>query len=85
MKLKELRDFINTIPKEMDNFSVVNGEVGYLDPEDDSSMVYRVDMPIITVYVDEQSEEVCLFHQTREDVNNIFPNRESNGDTEGTK
>jgi hypothetical protein len=47
-------------------------------------MVYRVDNPIIALYVDENTKEVCMFHQTQEDVNNVFPNKESNGDTEGT-
>jgi hypothetical protein len=81
MTLKELKEFIASIPEHMDDFIVVNGEVGYLDPEDDTSMVYRVDNPIITVYVDEHTKEVCLFHQTKEDVNNVFPNNNVNGDT----
>jgi hypothetical protein len=85
MTLKELREFLDKVPTEMDGFTVVNGEVGYLDPNDDDSMVYRVDNPIIALYVDEHTKEVCLFHQTQEDVNNIFPNKESNGDTEGVK
>lgn len=85
MTLKELKDFIKRIPQEMDDFTIVNGEVGYLDPEDDNSMVYRVDNPIVTVYVDENNKEVCLFHQTREDVNNIFPNKTDDGNTEGTE
>ena len=85
MTLKELREFLDKVPTEMDGFNVVNGEVGYLDPNDDDSMVYRVDNPIIAVYVDENTKEVCMFHQTQEDVNNIFPNKESNGDTEGAE
>ena len=47
MTLRELKDFINNLPEEMDNFGVVNGEVGYVDPEDEISMVYRLDKPII--------------------------------------
>jgi hypothetical protein len=85
MTLKELRDFLDKVPTEMDEFMVVNGEVGYLDPNDDDSMVYRVDNPIIALYVDENTKEVCMFHQTQEDVNNVFPNKESNGDTEGVE
>jgi hypothetical protein len=85
MTLKELRDFLDKVPTEMDEFMVVNGEVGYLDPNDDDSMVYRVDNPIIALYVDENTKEICMFHQTQEDVNNIFPNKESNGDTKGAE
>jgi hypothetical protein len=80
MTLRELRDFISKLPQEMDNFMVVNGEVGYLDPENEDSMVYRVDNPIVTLYVDEETEEVCMFHQTREDVKEVLKNS-NNGDT----
>ncbi len=72
MTLRELKDFVNNLPEEMNNFGVVNGEVGYVNPEDDNSMVYRLDKPIIALYVDEQSEEVCLFHQTQEDVTSMM-------------
>jgi len=85
MTLKELREFLDKLPTEMDEFMVVNGEVGYLDPSDDNSMVYRVDNPIVVLYVDEQTKEVCMFHQTREDVNNVYPNDKLDGNTEGTK
>jgi hypothetical protein len=85
MTLKELREFLDKVPTEMDGFTVVNGEVGYLDPNDNDSMVYRVDNPIIALYVDENTKEICMFHQTQEDVNNIFPNKESNGDTKGAE
>lgn len=80
MTLKELRKFINEIPEEMDNYELVNGEFGYLDMEDDNSVVYRVDKPISTLYVDEQSQEVCFFHQTREDVTEFY--NQTNDDTE---
>ena len=72
MTLNELRKFVNGLPDEMGEWSVVNGEVGYLDPEDDNSMVYRIDKPIIALYVDEGSQEICLFHQTQEDVTGML-------------
>lgn len=74
MTLAELREFLTRIPNEMDGFEVVNGEVGYLDQNDKDSMVYRVDKPIIALYVDEHSKEICFFHQTQEDVNNALKN-----------
>lgn len=77
MTLRELKDFINNLPEEMDNFGVVNGEVGYVDPEDENSMVYRLDKPIIALYVDQQSEEICLFHQTQDDVTSMMGNGDS--------
>lgn len=76
MTLKELKTFIARLPEKMDEFNVVNGEVGYLDPEDNDSAVYRIDKPIIALYVDEKEGEVCLFHQTQEDVNKTFPAKE---------
>jgi hypothetical protein len=72
MTLNELKNFVNRLPEEMGEWSVVNGEVGYLDPEDDNSMVYRVDKPIIALFVDENSQEICLFHQTQEDVTGML-------------
>lgn len=82
MTLKELREFLSQIPEEMDDYEVVNGEVGYIDIEDDDSMVYRVDKPIIALYVDQHSHEVCFFHQTQEDVNKIYnPDQDDNTET----
>jgi hypothetical protein len=68
MKLFELKEFINSLPQEMDNFVVVNGEYGLLDPTDDDSMVYRVDKPVLVISVDENDQEIVLLHQTREDL-----------------
>lgn len=76
MTLNELKNFVNRLPEEMGEWSVVNGEVGYLDPEDDNSMVYRVDKPIIALFVDENSREICLFHQTQEDVTGMLDGSE---------
>lgn len=72
MTLAELRDFLTQIPEDMNEYNIVNGEVGYLDPNDENSMIYRADKPIIALYVDENTKEICFFHQTQEDVNQIF-------------
>lgn len=74
MTLKELKSYVAKLPNEMDEFEIVNGEVGYLEPENEESLVYRVDKPIIALYVDKKSEEICFFHQTQEDVNNALVN-----------
>lgn len=81
MTLGELRNFVSQLPESMDDFEVVNGEVGYLDPEDDDSAIYRVDKPIIALYADKVEKEICFFHQTREDVNKIMPNYDIDGIT----
>jgi len=81
MTLAELKEFINNLPKDMDNFIVVNGEYGFLNPNDENSLVYRVDKPVLMITVDENDKEILLLHQTREDVKTIM----NDGNSEGTK
>lgn len=71
MKLKELLDFLNNLPEKFHTYDVVNGEVGIIENEGKEDLVYRCDKPITTLYVDEDSKEICFFHQTQEDVNKI--------------
>jgi hypothetical protein len=71
MTLTELKNFINKLPNEMNDFQVVNGEVGIIETEDGESFNYRVDKPIIFLYVDVETKEICIFHQTQEDVKNM--------------
>ena len=71
MKLSELKEFINTLPAEMDVFTVVNGEYGFMDPENEEGFIYRVDKPVLAINVDEKDMEVVLLHQTREDLTNV--------------
>lgn len=74
MTIKELKDFLSQLPEEMDSFAMVNGEVGYVPSEDgdEEQMMYRVDKPIVTLYVDETSKELCLLHQTRDEVKDMI-------------
>ena len=44
-------------PEEFNEYTVVNGEIGMLD----NQYHYRVDKPITTMTVDEQTKEVCFF------------------------
>jgi hypothetical protein len=81
MTLAELKEFINNLSKDMDNFIVVNGEYGFLNPNDENSLVYRVDKPVLMITVDENDKEILLLHQTREDVKTIM----NDGNSEGTK
>ena len=73
MTLGELREFVNRLPVELDEFFVMNGEVGYIEPDNEESAVYRVDKPVIALYVDEKENEIVFFHQTREDLKTILP------------
>jgi hypothetical protein len=70
--IKEIKDFLSKLPEEMDSFSMVNGEVGYIPSEDgEEQAYYRVDKPIVTLYIDETSKELCLLHQTRDEAKDI--------------
>lgn len=74
MTLEELKGFLNSLPEEFNSYGIVNGEVGILknsgaDGKED--LVYRCDKPIISLYVDEHSKEICFFHQTQEEVTEI--------------
>lgn len=71
MKLSELKEFINSLPEEMDDFTVVNGEYGFMDEENEEGFIYRVDKPVLAINVDEKDMEVVLLHQTREDLTKV--------------
>ncbi len=71
MRLEELKAFLNSLPEEFNSYGIVNGEVGIIKNNDKEDLVYRCDKPIISLYVDESSKEVCFFHQTQEEVTEI--------------
>jgi hypothetical protein len=72
MTLAELKEFINKLPKDMDDHIVVNGEYGFIDPNDENSLVYRADKPVLMITIDKNDKEILLLHQTREDVKTIM-------------
>jgi hypothetical protein len=82
MTLEELRNFLNSLPEKFNSYGIVNGEVGVLEGSGEDGkedLVYRCDKPIISLYVDEHSKEICFFHQTQEDVSKIY-GEENNGE-----
>ena len=90
MNLKEMKEFLNGLPEEFDEYYVINGEVGIKEGEDGGEdMVYRCDKPVISIFIDEEGGEVCLLHQTREDVALIYDfeeeEKKDDGDTEEDK
>ena len=62
MTLKELKTFLDTLPEEFLEFNVVNGEIGMLDDQ----YMYRVDKPVTTITVDEETKEVVILNDTQE-------------------
>ena len=54
MKISELRKFVNAIPKEMDDFQIIYRR---FEDEDEDDNVLFLDYPLISIYVDEESQE----------------------------
>ena len=62
MILKELKDWINTLPEEFMEFNVVNGEEGQLDEQ----YFYRLDKPVVSLVVDKESKVFVLLSNKNE-------------------
>lgn len=69
MTLNELKQYINSIPEEMGEFNVVNGEFGVAS---DNQTFVMTNNEVLTAYVDIKNKEVQFLHQTDEDVRNIL-------------
>ena len=63
MNVKELKDWLNSLPDKFDDYNVVNGEYGQLD-EDDEQFYYRVDKPVTTTAIDQESMELIILNDT---------------------
>lgn len=78
MKLKDLKEFVSKLPSVMDDFEVINGEVGNFDDiekENGEKLTYRVDKPILILFVDEETKQLCLLHQSQDEVDFILKNK----------
>jgi hypothetical protein len=64
MTLRELKNWINKLPEEFLEYSVMNGEFGMIDEE----YHYRVDKPITTLTVDEETKEVVFLNDTYDEI-----------------
>jgi len=67
MKLNELRDWLNGLPEDMLDFTVVNGEIGMLD----GKYMYQVDKPLTMLTVDKENKEIILMNDT-EDTEDVI-------------
>jgi len=59
MKLKEIKEWIERLPEEFLEFDVVNAEEG---PNDGGDVYYRLDKPITSLNVNEESEEILFLN-----------------------
>lgn len=62
MFLQELKEWVNKLPEEFMEFSLVNGEEGILDGEH----FYRVDKIVTALIVDKEHKEIVILNSTDE-------------------
>lgn len=60
MKLKELKEWLQKLPQEMDEYEVVLGELGKVDTD----YWYRKDDPIAAMDVDTESKEILIMRMS---------------------
>ena len=60
IKLKDLKEWINTLPNEFLEFDVVNAEEGQLT--EDGEYTYRFDKPVVSLNVDEENSEILIMN-----------------------
>ena len=77
MTLGELKEYINSIPEHMDEFTVVNGELGLAK---DGNTFVMTNNEVHTAYVDVNNKEVQFLHQSDKDVKDLILGLD--GDTE---
>jgi hypothetical protein len=65
MQLKELRDWVNKLPVEMDEFVVVTREIK-MDEEDLDKMLFK-DFPLVSGIPDENTKRI-VFHDYESQV-----------------
>ena len=66
IKLKEVRDWIDTLPKEFLEFDVVNAEEGLLT--EDGEYTYRMDKPVVSLNVHVENQEILILNQNKDEV-----------------
>ena len=63
MTLKELKQFISRLPDTMDDYGVENAEYMGGNEED---VNYRLDKPVVAIYVREDTKEILLMNAPME-------------------
>lgn len=61
MTLKQLKEYINTLPNEFDDYEVENAE--YIGSNSDGDVHYRLDKPVVAVYVREGTKEILIMNE----------------------
>jgi len=63
MTLKELKEFVNRLPESFNDYEVENAEYTGGNKED---VNYRLDKPVVAIYVREDTKEVLLMNSPME-------------------
>ena len=64
MTIQELKEFLDTLPEKFDQCEIVNSEIGKLDEEN----YYRKDMPVTTIFIDEETMELVFANEIEEET-----------------
>lgn len=68
MNLKDLKEWVNSVTEEdmeaFGEFTVIHAI--WLEPDDGSDLVFRLDKPFIGITIDEQTEEVIFLTENME-------------------
>lgn len=59
MTILEMRKWVNSLPKEFDNFELTHRE--YYDSDGD--VLFANEVPIVSVHIDEVESKGCLMHE----------------------
>jgi hypothetical protein len=59
MTILEMRKWINSLPQEFDNYSLVHRE--YYDSDGDE--LFAQEVPIVSIHIDETEHKGCLMHE----------------------
>ena len=63
MTIVELKEFINRLPDSMDDYEVENAEYTGSNDED---VQYRLDKPVVAIYVREDTKELLIMNKPME-------------------
>lgn len=64
MKLKEMKEWLQKLPTEMDEYEIILGELGQIDSE----YWYRQDAPIAAMDVDRESKEILIMRMSDKEL-----------------
>ena len=63
MTLRELKEFVNRLPDTFNDYEVENAEYTGSNGDD---VMYRLDKPVVAIYVKEDTKEVLLMNKPME-------------------